>query len=209
MNKFIINSIHGFILPTIYNYLLDFIRNINTKTQLKDYLFSLKHSFFLGTSSVLLLNNFISKITFYNLLGYSNGYIIYDLINSIKKNDKQMIFHHVLMLITILSTQFVNEGYIPNLDWIMARIYICEFTNIFLYLYIMLTKLKYNNKNVMNFLKGNTLILYTFLRIYNFNYIQYYLFINNINICFYLMLPITFINHIWYYKIINKVIKNI
>ena len=206
---FIKNSFYGLIIPWVYNNFLSLIKNTNTKLVLKEYLYSIKHSFFLGSISILSLYNLIGKQHYYSLLGFSNGYLIFDLIRAIKFKDYQMIFHHAFMMFTIISTQVVSDDYVPKLEWIMGRIYICEFTNIFLYSYIMLNKLQFKNKNIMNFLKITTVISYLFLRIYNFNYIQYYLFINRIYICFYLMLPITTINYYWFMKIISKSIKNI
>ena len=205
--EFIKNNIFSYLILLGYEKSLNIISNDNTRIQLKKYLFSLKHSFFLGTISVFLLNKIISKKLYYNLLGYSNGYLLYDLIKCIESKDYQMIFHHIFMMITLVSPQLVSDNYIPNLDWIIGRIYICEFTNIFLYSYIMLSKLKYNNQLIMDFLKISTIISYIFLRVYNKTYIQYYLYVNEIYLCFYLMAPITLLNYYWFKKIISKSIR--
>ena len=43
---FIKNSFYGLIIPWVYNKFLSLIKNTNTKLVLKEYLYSIKHSFF-------------------------------------------------------------------------------------------------------------------------------------------------------------------
>ena len=204
LSKFAKNTVIGFILPNIYTLFFDtYIKNKILKQQLKKRAFSIQSAFFLGSMSVLYLQKKINQKQFYDAFGISNGSILLYYTTQLKKKDYPMIFHHLMMQLTILSTQILDNNFIPNLDLIMARIYLCEFTSIFLYPYMMLYKLNYKNKIIMNLLKICIAISFFLLRVCNFTNIQYYLYKHNISLCFYLMLPFTSLNYAWFYKIIK------
>ncbi|MAH20681.1 MAG: hypothetical protein CMB96_04495 [Flavobacteriaceae bacterium] len=205
LSTFAKNTAIGFALPTIYDKFFDaYIKNKTLKQQLKLNLFSIQNSLFLGIMSMLYLQNKINQTQFYNAFGYSNGNIILYFLTKLNKKEYDMIFHHIMMQTTIISTQLLGNNYIPKLDWLMARIYLCEFTSVFLYTYMTLYKINYKNKAMLSFLKYGIATSYFFLRIYNFTFVQYYLYTHNIKSCFYLMLPFTGLNYLWFYKILKR-----
>ena len=198
---FIFNSLLGlFGYKRLYNLFKIYNKNINS------YIISIINSIFTFSISLLNLYHKLDNSKWNSLIGFTQGYLYFDLFLSFKEKNIAMIVHHLFMSLTLFSPQYIDyiNIDIPNLNYILSRIYICEFSNVFLHTTVILYKLGKTNNKYFTLLKMLTLLSYITLRVYNFTWIEYYLFIKKYYICFYLMLPVTFLNYYWFLKLLMK-----
>lgn len=199
-----------FLFNLFTGYLILRIISNNLKNRdLQYYLPSIIHGCFLGGVSTLRLLELINNQQMMTYYQFSFGYILFDIIDNHSTYKIDMHAHHFLMLLS-LSFPYLMEYniFIKNEEiyYILARIYICEFTNIFLNGSILLYKLNYNNNILKIIFNSFAIISYFFLRIYNFTNIQYRLF-SHINEYFcqcIFFIPFLLLNYYWFFLILKK-----
>lgn len=202
---FILNVLTGFYG---FDYLQTTIKLLKEKP-IEDYFLSIIHSLFLGSCASLYLLDIIDDEAWGLLSGISFGYILFEYKRCFIEHDYLMMIHHLIMCLSILSPYLIYYGFlnIPNIHYILARIFVCEISNVFLWTVALMYKYKKTENIIFKSFGNITLITYFILRVYNFTDMLIYFYMNNIMISFYAMIPILIMNYYWFYSLVKRAIS--
>jgi hypothetical protein len=202
---FILNVLIGYYG---FDYLQTIIKLLNEKP-MEDYFLSIIHSLFLGLCASLYLLVMIDDEEWSLLSGISLGYTLFEYKRCFREHDYLMIIHHLIMCLSILSPYLIYYGFlnIPKIRYILARIFICEISNFFLWTATLMYKYKKTENIIFKSFLYISLITYFILRVYNFTDMLIYFYMNNIMISFYSMIPILMMNYYWFYLLAKRSIN--
>ena len=214
MYEFYRNSILGFPIFAIEYY---FFKTLNGHDISQSKL-GFTHALFMSIISLMHKGSFLNDQSFYNLLGYSFGFVIFDTYlyyKIIRESNKdralniQMGFHHLGMclsymypLLNYYSIVDLPNYYVP----ILSSIYLSEISVLPFNICYISIKEKKTNTALFKYSSICTLISYFLFRVVNFSYINYFLYRKN-NYSYVLFTPFVFLNYYWYYKIVKKAIN--
>lgn len=177
-------------------------------------LISIQHAILVSFNAILYLNNFIDEYTFYNFLGITSAYGIYDIIITLFiSGDKSLIFHHIILMISIYYPYLYTVVYyiepIKDYPLLLANVYLSEISTIFLNISYLMYYCKINNyyNSILKLNNIFVIISYFITRVINFTYlcINLYRQMAYFNLIF-VALPFTFLNYHWFYKLCKRVI---
>ena len=200
----------GFIFNILIGYyVFDSLQNmikLSKEKPMEEYLLSVFHSLFLGSISFFYLFNLIDSNQWDIISGISLGYICFESKRCLKDHDYVMILHHFIMCLSLLAPYIIYFGflYIPRIHYILARIFACEISNVFLWTAALMYKYKKTDNIIFKSFSLMSLVSYFMLRVVNFTYMLIYFYNNNITISFYLMIPVLMMNCHWFYLIAKR-----
>jgi hypothetical protein len=204
MLAFLFNTFIGFYG---FDYLQTIIKLLKEKP-MEDYFLSIIHSLFLGLISVFYLLEIIDNEAWDLMSGISLGYVLFESKRCLNEHDYVMILHHFIMCLSLLAPYIIYFGflYIPKIQYILARIFICEISNVFLWSAALMYKYKKTDNIIFKSFSLISLVSYFILRVVNFTNMLIYLYNNNIMISFYSMIPVLMMNCHWFYLLAKRTI---
>ena len=200
-------------LPLVFLYISNSYINQTTKETDKEIIHCYNsniHASIMLLFSFLYVFSFINIEFYNNILNYSviyNTIDIYYLINYNSKVKTQMIFHHILIIISIIIRNIIPLP--KNYNYYIALNFFSEITTIPLNIsWILYTK---NLKKSLLFKLSmvSTLILYIPFRVLLNTYLFYDELSNLHTNIKYFQLIMVILNYFWFYKLCKLVYKNI
>ena len=205
--SFIPNTIIGYGACSLtYNLLKKFkVNDINSQSVL-----SLIHAFGVNTSSIFYLTNNLTEESWYSLCGLSAGYAIFDTYLYLYKFsliNKEMIFHHSLMIAFSFYPTLVNFNivpYIPVYMNVIPAMYLSEISTIPLNISYLCIKNNYTKSKIFKYSNYALITTFFIFRILNFTYLNSIVYKDCNKLISTLMITFTGLNYVWFYKLIKK-----
>jgi len=203
VNKYIFTS-----FPLWYSIILLFKNKLNFEHILT--LNSSIHALISSICSITYLYSYISLDTYKNTLGFSITYILYDVINLIKKKDYQLLLHHIVMLISLsplISNKISSLILVNNYYVYISKFFLSEITTIFLNISWILYKIKKTNTKLFRINTYILLVLTFLIRVCYVTYLNREIYLDNINNFLILTIPLTLLNYYWFYRLCIKALS--